>query len=79
MTLTVKEEDYADESIGRIGEYETVISDFGEMRDVLRLCGLQESIYEENWREKWVLDIDGQRVECCLDEWPDLFPYLEIE
>ena len=56
-------------------ERETVVRDFDAMRDILLKAGFIEKMYQENKRTRYLLD----GVECDIDTWPLLPPYLEIE
>ncbi len=56
-------------------EYETEVKDFNATREILLKIGLIEKMYQENKRTRY--NIDG--VECDIDTWPLLDPYLEIE
>jgi adenylate cyclase class 2 len=56
-------------------ECETVVQDFDATREILLKIGLIEKMYQENKRTRYILD----GVECDIDTWPLLDPYLEIE
>ncbi len=56
-------------------EKETVVQDFDATREILLRTGLIEKMYQENKRTRYLLD----GVECDLDSWPLLKPYIEIE
>lgn len=56
-------------------EKETVVEDFDATREILLKIGLIEKMYQENKRTRYL--VDG--VECDIDTWPLLNPYLEIE
>ncbi len=56
-------------------EIEVIVSDFEKTADLIKSTGMIEKFYEENKRIKYELD----EVEFCLDEWPLIPPYLEIE
>ena len=56
-------------------EKETIVGDFDATREILLKTGLIEKMYQENKRTRYVLD----GVECDIDIWPLLEPYLEIE
>jgi len=51
------------------------INDFKKGVDFLKVIGCQQKSYQETKREIWRLD----NVEICLDEWPFLEPFVEIE
>jgi adenylate cyclase class 2 len=71
--LTLKR--YRGPSIDGIAESEVRVSDFAESCGILRGIGLVEVAHQENWRERWVCD----GFELCLDEWPWVPPFLEVE
>lgn len=58
-----------------MNETEIIVSDFNKTADILLSIGMIEKFYEENKRLKYTLD----GVEFCIDEWPLIPPYLEIE
>jgi adenylate cyclase class 2 len=80
VTLTFKKrlgENLRDKLDGDEGMYEreTIVSDFEATREILLKIGLTEKMYQENKRTRYMLD----GVECDIDTWPLLDPYLEIE
>jgi len=52
-----------------------VINDFASGKEFLELIGCKAKAYQETKREIWNLD----DVEICIDEWPFLEPYVEVE
>ncbi len=58
-----------------MNEYETEVKDFDTTRKILLEIGLTEKMYQENKRTRYIID----DVECDIDTWPLLDPYLEIE
>jgi adenylate cyclase class 2 len=56
-------------------ETEIIVSDFEKTAELLNAIGMIEKFYEENRRTKYVQD----GVEFCIDEWPLIPAYLEIE
>jgi adenylate cyclase class 2 len=56
-------------------EKEIIVNDFEATREILLKIGLIEKMYQENKRTKYILN----GVECDIDTWPLLDPYLEIE
>ncbi|HUC31408.1 MAG TPA: class IV adenylate cyclase [Candidatus Paceibacterota bacterium] len=56
-------------------ERETIVQDFDATREILLKIGLVEKMYQENKRTRYVLN----EIECDIDTWPLLEPYLEIE
>mgnify|MGYP001554358891 CR=1 FL=1 len=51
------------------------LTDFEEGVEFLKAIGCREKSYQETRRELWTLD----GVEITLDEWPFLYPLVEIE
>lgn len=51
------------------------INDFNEAEKFLVMIGCTKKAYQETKREIWKLD----NVEICIDEWPFLEPFVEIE
>jgi adenylate cyclase, class 2 len=56
-------------------EQEVVVDDFEKTHQLLLDIGLIEKMYQENKRTRYLLN----GVECDIDTWPLLDPYLEIE
>lgn len=56
-------------------ELELKIDDFESASEILKLIGCRHKAYQENYREKWIL----QETEITIDEWPYLEPFVEIE
>jgi adenylate cyclase class 2 len=56
-------------------ERETTVGDFDATREILLKAGFIEKMYQENKRTRYLLD----GVECDIDTWPLLPPYLELE
>lgn len=56
-------------------EINLVIDDFQKGVEFLEKIGCEKKAYQETKREIWQLD----GVEICLDEWPFLEPFVEIE
>lgn len=80
ITLTFKQrlgKNLRDNLGGDDGMYEreTMVTNFEATREILLKIGLIEKMYQENKRERYILD----EVECDIDTWPLLDPYLEIE
>ncbi len=51
------------------------INDFEEGVEFLERIGCQKKAYQETKREIWLIE----DVEICIDEWPFLEPFVEIE
>ena len=60
---------------GGMKEVEVVVSDFNLTDQFLLSIGMIEKFYEENKRERYVLD----NVEVDIDSWPMIPPYVELE
>ena len=56
-------------------EIELEISSFEKADQFLETLGCKKKAFQENKREIWQL----QDVEICIDEWPFLEPFVEIE
>lgn len=56
-------------------EITLIVDDFDNAVEFLEKIGCQKKSYQENKREIWLFE----DVEVCIDEWPFLEPYLEIE
>jgi adenylate cyclase class 2 len=52
-----------------------VVDNFEKAQEFLSAIGCTKKAYQESMREIWMLD----GVEICIDEWPYLEPYVEIE
>lgn len=72
ITMTIKhhspEMKYANES-------EVEINSFDDGVDFMTAAGFVKKSHQENLREKWV----SGNVEVCIDTWPGIAPYIEIE
>lgn len=62
-------------SIDGTEEIEFQVNDFDAAVAFIKALGMQEKAYQETKREVWV----GYEVEVCLDTWPGLKPFVEIE
>lgn len=56
-------------------EVEVVVDDFEKTVEIFRSLGMEVKFYEEKRRIQY--EIDG--VEVCIDQWPLIPPYAEIE
>ena len=56
-------------------EIEVEVSDFDDTSKLLEEIGLAPKVYEERKRTRYTLD----GVECDIDEWPLIPPYIELE
>jgi adenylate cyclase class 2 len=56
-------------------EVEIVIDSFDQACELFTSIGMKAKFYEENRRTQYILD----GVEICIDEWPLLPPYIELE
>lgn len=73
-TLTLKQVSDAT-TINGTTEVETEVTDLHAMAEILRILGLREVRYQENYREEWHLG----EVVFDFDTWPDLPTFVEIE
>lgn len=72
-TLSVKE--IVSDKIDGTLEWETSVDSFDDTLSMLEKIGVKSRGYQENTRTEY--DLDG--VQICIDEWPEIPPYLEIE
>lgn len=72
-TLTVKQIDK--DAVDGTSEWEVSIDDFETTRIILEKLGLQPKGYQENRR----LEYELGNVQICIDSWPKIPTYLEIE
>lgn len=72
-TLTVKE--ISSESISGTKEWEVEVSNLKITLELLSKIGLKHRNHQENLRFAYTLD----DCELCIDIWPHIDPYLEIE
>lgn len=56
-------------------EVNVVVDDYDNAILLLKSCGLKPKSREESYREKWTID----DVELCIDTWPWIPTFLEIE
>lgn len=56
-------------------EAQILVDSFQETREFFRGLGLEETNYQENYRETWMVD----SCEVVIDSWPALETYIEIE
>lgn len=75
ITCTYKEMPNGEVSIDSVKEIECEVSDMQSMRGIFMSLGIPEKSYQESFREVWKIG----SVECMLDEWPGLKPFIEIE
>lgn len=78
VTMTYKKRLDADSATMRDGgmkEVEVVVSDFNLTDQFLQSIGMVEKFYEENKRERYILD----NVEVDIDTWPMIPSYVELE
>lgn len=75
ITLTLKRKSTGVKDVASLGEIEVPVGDFESVRQILNAAGLVNNPLEENKREKW----ERGNVEVCLDTWPALNPFAEIE
>ena len=67
-----------DGGVGKIDEQKEIcleIDNFENGVEFLRALGCEEKAYQESKREMWQIG----KTEVCLDEWPFLEPFCEVE
>lgn len=64
-----------DKSIMGTKEVNVVVDNYENAISLLKSCGLEEKAEQESLREVWILG----EVEICIDEWPWLPPFVEVE
>ena len=72
-TMTYKRTDA--DTLSGTKEIEISVSDFASAVALLKSTGLEQSAIQESRREIWERD----NVMICLDVWPGLSPFVEIE
>lgn len=75
VTMSVKRHAKEGEGMAENGELCLTIDSFETGRRLLAAMGMHEKAYQETKRETW--GFEG--VEICIDTWPGLDPYVEIE
>lgn len=73
VTVAVKQ--IVHDGIDGTEETEVRVDDFDGMSEILTQLGVTPKSYQENRRTSYKMD----NAELCIDEWPLLPPYLEIE
>jgi adenylate cyclase, class 2 len=74
ITCTYKQESKTGDILS-MQELETMVGNLEEMRSIFLALGILEKAYQETYREIWKIG----DVECMIDEWPGLSPFIEIE
>lgn len=64
-----------DNSLSWVEEVEIIVDDFDYASEILVKTWLHNTSTQENLREVWTL----WNIEACIDTWPWLMPYIEIE
>lgn len=77
IVITYKQRfgDADDHQSGGTNEIETTVGDFAAAEKILNALGLEEKIYKENKRVRFMLD----GVEIDIDSWPLIPTYVELE
>ena len=68
-----------DKSIMGTKEVNLVIDNYEKGVMFMRGCGLEEKAEQESLRETWVYDGGLGEVEICIDTWPWIPTFMEIE
>jgi predicted adenylyl cyclase CyaB len=75
ITITHKSKSKGDKDIASLKETMTSVGNFDEMKEFLLSIGFVHLPLQENRREMWT---KGD-IEVCIDTWPGLKTYTEIE
>jgi len=76
VTCTYKEQKEWNLDITSISELETEVQDFDIMVKIYKKLWFKEKSFQESYREIWHIN---DEIECMIDVWPGLEPYIEIE
>lgn len=68
-----------DHSIMGTKEVNVVIDDYEKGVSFMRGCGLEEKAEQESLRETWVYEAEDGEVEICIDTWPWIPTFIEVE
>ena len=68
-----------DKSIMGTKEVNVTIDNYENGILLLKSCGLNEKAEQESLRETWVYDNNGEEVEICIDTWPWIPTFVEVE
>ena len=74
ITLTLKQVSSTN-TIEGTKESEVQVKNFEDTCAFLKACGFIAKGYQENYREQWT----HKNIDLCIDTWPGLDPFLEIE
>ena len=72
---TIAYKSFKKDAIDGVQELEIIVDNFENAHEILLLLGLKETSYQENHRQRYLLD----DVVVSIDEWPLIPTYLEIE
>ena len=76
ITCCMKTESAWEKDIHSVKELETEVHDFDAMKNIFSQLWIRQKACQETYREIW--EIDGE-IECMIDTWPGLKPFIEIE
>lgn len=68
-----------DNSILGTKEVNVTVDDYENGILFLKSCGLRAKAEQESYREKWVMNLGDEEVEICIDTWPWIPTFMEIE
>lgn len=68
-----------DKSIMGTKEVNVVIDNYENGVLFMRGCGLEEKAEQESLRETWVYEAEDGEVEICIDTWPWIPSFVEVE
>lgn len=72
---TLAYKNFVSNSVDGVQELEVIVDSFEKTHELMTLLGYDYKSYQENKRTQYKND----DVELCIDEWPHIDPYLEIE
>lgn len=75
IRVSTKEYSNPEKGIKFQRELDLIVSDFDKAVTLLEATGLKRTHFQESKREQWQLD----ESEVCIDVWPHLQSYIEIE
>jgi len=76
ITCTYKDIAPWELTINSVKEIECVVSNFESLRQIFIQMWVQQKAYQETYRETWKI---WDEVYFMIDEWPGLYPFIEIE
>ncbi len=68
-----------DKSIMGTKEVNITIDDYENGILLLKSCGLKEKASQESLRETWIYNDNDEEIEICIDTWPWIPTFMEVE